>query len=515
YYFPSFPLQVAASAMGLSRAGITVNVGRSLRLGNRTIPTSQEGMMLIPYDGGSKAFSSYSVADVLTGKIPRDKFSDKIVFIGVTASGLSSGVQDFMTTPLANKFPGVEKQAQVAAAILEGRFIARPSWAPFLEFGLVVILGIVLTYCLPRLGGFFPLVVSLGIFLGLSTLMVGSLLYGFWLPLFFPVLLVMLFFFTTIILRAFYPPISPVSEGESTRIMPRERVAPFIGEKALRLPATGPSSAKKLGRYEILQEIGHGGMGLVYKGRDPIIDRLVAIKTIRFDRLYEGQEIRSLKERFFKEAQAAGKLIHPNIVTVFDVGEDSGEAYIAMELVEGETLAPYIDPNHLLPVKEVLEALGTVALALDFAHQHGIVHRDVKPSNIMRTQKGQIKVMDFGIAKLPSSTLTQTGSILGTPSYMSPEQIHNRPVDGRSDLFSLGCVLYELLTGTKPFRGENFSALVLQIMEADPVSPSQENHRVPSACDALLTQALAKNPEGRYQDGKEMAEALRKIVHSL
>ena len=225
----------------------------------------------------------------------------------------------------------------------------------------------------------------------------------------------------------------------------------------MRMETEGPR--KKIDRYEILGELGHGAMGVVYKGRDPIIDRLVAIKTIRFDRLYEEQEIQGLKDRFFKEAQAAGKLSHPNIVTIFDVGEDRGLSYIAMEYVEGEVLSQYLLQDHLLPVDEVLEIIAQAAEALDFAHQRKIVHRDIKPANIMRTSEGQIKVMDFGIAKFPSSTLTQAGSILGTPSYMSPEQIRGEDLDGRSDLFSLGCILYELLTGVKPFRGESLAAL--------------------------------------------------------
>ncbi len=208
-------------------------------------------------------------------------------------------------------------------------------------------------------------------------------------------------------------------------------------------------------------------------------------------------------------------MIHPHIVTIFDVGEDGATAYIAMEYIEGKTLAGYIGKDQLLPVEEVLQAIVETALALDFAHQQGIIHRDVKPSNIMRTEKGPAKVMDFGIAKLSASSLTQAGSVLGTPSYMSPEQIHGWPIDGRSDLFSLGCVLYELLTGEKPFRGENFSALVQHITEGNPRPPSQENPRVPPLCDEILLKSLAKAKEERFQNGQEMARVLREIQRKI
>ena len=262
-------------------------------------------------------------------------------------------------------------------------------------------------------------------------------------------------------------------------------------------------------------ELGHGAMGVVYKGRDPIIDRWVAIKTIRFDRFYEEQEIQKLKERFFTEAQAAGKLIHPNIVTVYDVGEDHGFSFMALEYVEGESLSRFTARDRLLPLDKVLTIILETAEALDFAHGHRIVHRDIKPANIMLTPTGQVKVMDFGIAKLPTSTLTQAGSILGTPSYMSPEQINGLELDGRSDLFSLGCVFYELLTGSRPFKGETFSALSNQITQGIPQPASGVNPNLPPFCDEILLRALAKAPQDRFQSGKELAETLEKVLNKM
>jgi serine/threonine protein kinase len=186
-----------------------------------------------------------------------------------------------------------------------------------------------------------------------------------------------------------------------------------------------------------------------------------------------------------------------------------------MEYVEGEVLSRYIVRDHLLPVEEVLEIIAQAAEALDFAHQRKVIHRDIKPANIMRTSEGQIKVMDFGIAKIPSSTLTQAGSVLGTPSYMSPEQIRGEDLDGRSDLFSLGCVLYELFTGVKPFRGATLPALSHQITHINPLSASQQNPQIPPACDEVVNKALAKNPADRYARGKAMARALREVLQGL
>jgi CHASE2 domain-containing sensor protein/tRNA A-37 threonylcarbamoyl transferase component Bud32 len=507
-YYPSFSLQIATSALNLTRGDITVRVGRSLNLGQKKIPTNPQGMMLLNYYGGNQTFPYHSGADILSGKTSANTFRGKIVLVGVTAAGTSAGAQDFMATPFSQKFPGVEKHAHEVAAILEGRFIARPPWAPFGEFGLVLLIGVLLSFLLPRVRPAFQLFFSLGLLLALGGLMIWALWQGIWVRIFFPGLLVVLQYIL-VTARG-----TPVGQRESVPGMVFTRVAGRVGgpptgeDRTVHLKAGGP--AHKIGRYEILGELGHGAMGVVFKGRDPIIDRLVAIKTIRFDRLYEDQEIQSLQERFFKEAQAAGKITHPNIITIFDVGEEDGLSYIAMEYVEGESLSRYTSKDHLLPVEEVLTIITEIAEALDFAHQRGIVHRDIKPANIMRTLEGQVKVMDFGIAKLPDSTLTQTGSILGTPSYMSPEQINGQAIDGRSDLFAVGCVLYELLTGMKAFQGETFPALMNQITQGVPLPPSAQNPAVAPACDEIIGKALAKNPQERYQRGKDMAKALRK-----
>ncbi len=514
-YFPSFGLQVAASAMGLTRGSTTVRVGHSIRLGKKSIPTNSEGMILIHYYGGYQSFPFYSSADVLAGKLDPKTFADKVVFVGVTAAGASVGVQDSIMTPLANRLSGVEKHAHVVGSIMESRFLSRPFWASFVEFGLIILIGILLTFYLFKMRRRWQLILSLGILAALVGLTAEAISQGIWIKILFPGLVTIFLSLLAFVRSPSAFPQESAAEMDFTKIAGPEEAQTADVERPSRGPASGPAALQKIGRYKILEELGHGAMGMVYKGQDPIIDRFVAIKTIRFDRFYEDREIQGLKDRFFKEVQAVGKLNHPNIVTVFDVGEDGTLSYMAMEYVAGESLSQYTSPNRLLPVEEVLRLVSEVARALDFAHRLGIVHRDVKPANIMLTPSGLVKVMDFGIAKLPTSTLTQTGSILGTPSYMSPEQINGQGVDGRSDLFSLGCVFYELLTGAKPFQGETLSALINQICQESSIPASKQSPKVPSLCDPILARALAKLPESRYQSGKEMAEDLRKALEAI
>jgi len=264
-----------------------------------------------------------------------------------------------------------------------------------------------------------------------------------------------------------------------------------------------------LGRYEIIRELGRGAMGTVYLGSDPKINRDVAIKTLRYEDVEESR-IGEVKQRFFREAEAAGKLAHPNIVTIYDVGEDYDIAYMAMELLDGTDLEQYCDGTNLLPPSKVLKVISSVAQALDYAHENGVVHRDIKPANIMILNNGDVKVTDFGIARVMESSKTQTGVILGTPSYMSPEQIDGQKVDGRSDLFSLGIVLYELLTGKKPFMGDSIATLMYSITMSSPPSLREVAPNMPAKCATVIEKILAKDRDMRYQSGvvmvKELAE---------
>lgn len=275
-----------------------------------------------------------------------------------------------------------------------------------------------------------------------------------------------------------------------------------------------PLTPTKLGRYEIVDEIGKGAMGIVYLARDPLIGRLVALKTFRIGYSVKDQEMEQFRIRFMREAQSAGILAHPNIVTIHDVVEasDEGLAFIAMEYVRGTNLKLMLQGDPPLAFPAVLDIISQVGEALDYAHANRVVHRDVKPANILINQEGRVKITDFGIARLDSSNLTQEGQLLGTPNYMAPEQIQGKEVDHRADLFSLGVVLYEMLTRHKPFQGENLTVVSHRIVY-DQFTPLREYARdLPPGVDRILNRALEKDPGRRYQKAREMVDDLRQVA---
>ena len=274
-------------------------------------------------------------------------------------------------------------------------------------------------------------------------------------------------------------------------------------------------SKPRLGRYEILEELGRGAMGIVYKGRDPKLDRLTAIKTIRFTDDFDEDQAAKIREQFYREAEVVAKLSHPNIVTIYDVGEDLDLSYLAMEYLEGESLEAYARKEQLLPIRKTIDVTSQVCDALAYAHGHGIVHRDIKPANIMILKNGLVKVTDFGIARATASSKTRTGVIKGTPYYMSPEQISGMKVDGRSDIFSLGIVFYQLLTGELPFGGENLAAIMYQITTVEPEPPTKYNPKIYKAAVAILNRALEKSLESRYPTAKQMGDHLRLLAQKL
>jgi len=270
----------------------------------------------------------------------------------------------------------------------------------------------------------------------------------------------------------------------------------------------------QLGRYEVLGELGQGAMGVVYKARDPLIDRVVAIKTINLGLAMDEKE--EYEGRFYQEAKAAGRLNHPNIVTIYDVGKSGDVAYIAMEFLEGRELRDIMNERGVLPVEQVLDVTAQVALGLQYAHEHGIVHRDVKPSNIMLVRDGHAKITDFGIARMASSAVrTQTGMVLGSPKYMSPEQVMGKEIDQRSDIFSLGVMLYEMLTGHAPFDGENVNAIMYQTLNVIPAPPNSVSPAVPEMVNFIVAKALAKGLEDRYQNARDFAADLRSCRDTL
>ena len=277
----------------------------------------------------------------------------------------------------------------------------------------------------------------------------------------------------------------------------------------------GASDLKNLGRYQVTGSLGKGAMGMVYKGIDPAINRPVALKTIRLDFVNDPAELAELKERLFREAQAAGKLSHPNIVTIYDVGSEASLQYIAMEYLEGQTLEELIKRKTKFNYKIIAQMIVQVCSALTYAHERGIVHRDIKPANIMVLKDYSIKVMDFGIARIDSNSMTKTGIAMGTPNYISPEQLKGMPTDRRADLFSLGVVMYELLLGRRPFRGENITSLIYSIMNTEPDKPSMVNPHVPPLFDHVVTRSLRKDPAERYQKATEIVADLQAFVESF
>src|SRR6266404_5049461 len=262
-----------------------------------------------------------------------------------------------------------------------------------------------------------------------------------------------------------------------------------------------------IGKYEIRREIGRGAMGVVYEGYDPSIKRIVALKTIRADQLAGGDPA-AVIARFRREAQAAGRLNHPNIVSIYDFGEDGGIWYIAMEFVQGRELKECFQANERFTIADIVRIMTQILDALDYSHRQGVIHRDIKPANIIVLADGSVKVADFGIAHIETSNLTQVGTVMGTPAYMSPEQIMGLPVDGRSDLFSAGVVLYQFLTGERPFSGTSTTTM-RKVLEEHPLPPSRFNVQALPAMDAFVHKALAKRPEDRFQTAAEFATALR------
>ncbi|UCD62585.1 MAG: protein kinase [Candidatus Zixiibacteriota bacterium] len=312
------------------------------------------------------------------------------------------------------------------------------------------------------------------------------------------------------------------SADEGAIISPDETIAPTDsgeigqpGDTGEVTAGTGGAKITHLGRYQITGTLGKGAMGHVYKGIDPAINRPVALKTIRLDFVNDPDEMADLKERLFREAQAAGKLSHPNIVTIYDVGSEGHLQYIAMEYLEGQTLDDMIKKKTKFNYKIIAQIIIQICNALEYAHEQGIVHRDIKPANIMVLKDYRVKVMDYGIARIDSNSMTKTGIAMGTPNYISPEQLKGQPVDQRADIFSLGVVFYEMLLGRRPFKGENLTSLIYSTINHEPMKPSNVNPQIPLLFDHIIERALRKNPAERYQRAKEMISDLSEFVESF
>jgi len=490
-YFPSLPVQAATQFLEQTRGQVQVKVGAGIQIGEIFVPTDQRGWTLINYYGGPGTFPQTSAAAILQQN-PSTELTGKIVFIGVTAAGTS----DFVPTPVSSRLPGVEKLATSTSNILQSNALIRNSAVESFEFVALLVLGLAALFAARRLPRLYVGVVLLGLIL---LAWVGA--FGF-------------FTLSRVWFKCVTTIFAIIATGGVTAFL-RARVGEvpemvtISGNAANAVVTDARGEMVRLGRFEIIGEIGAGAMGKIYEGYDPTINRRVAVKTIHAS-LRTGNSART-RQRFLREAQAAGALNHPNIVTIYQADEAGAYSFIAMEFLEGETLEALIQKRAPFPLEEICRLVAPIGDALDYAHRNGVVHRDIKPANIMLTSDDVVKVMDFGIAHVDYSTLTQDGAVLGTPSYMSPEQISGDKVDGQSDIFSLGVIVYEMATGQRPFLGESLATISNRILSQTPLRASELNTKLSPALDATLAQAMAKDKSKRFATAKELAEALEAV----
>jgi CHASE2 domain-containing sensor protein len=595
-YYPSLSLMLAAKSLNLDPKDIRINLGESVQLGNQKITTDSALRMHTYFykdKDGHPAFPVDSFYDVLTGKIPAEKYRDKIVLIGASATGIGS----LQVTPISSGMAPVLTLAHSVSSILKGDFFVTPGWAEWAQIGVFLFVALYLILLLPRLNAAIGAALTGTLFASLlGAHFVLMTTQAMWLQLMLPasLLLVGHLLLTTkrFLLTEKGKQRSDAESAESNRMLglafqgqgqldmafdkfrkvqlddslmevlynlgldferkrqfnKAESVFKYMAEYNpkfrdldVRLVQTramsetvvlGGSSGRgnastlvldkagvskpMLGRYEIEKELGKGAMGVVYLGKDPKIGRVVAIKTLALAQEFEADELEDVKARFFREAETAGRLNHPNIVTMYDAGEEHDLAYIAMEFLKGRDLVPYTKPNNLLPLPRVMSIVARVADALDYAHKQNVVHRDIKPANIMYDFDSDTpKVTDFGIARITDSSKTKTGMVLGTPSFMSPEQLAGKKIEGPSDLFSLGVSLYQLACGKLPFEGESMAQLMFRITNEPHTDILSIRADLPACLVAIINRSLAKQIGDRYANGAEMAAALRQCASSI
>lgn len=595
-YYPSLSLMLAAKSLNLEPKDIRVNLGEGVQLGNQKIATDPALQMHTYFYkdiDGRPAFPVDSFYDVFTGKIPAEKYRDKIVLIGASAAGVGS----LQVTPISPGMAPVVTLAHSVSSILKGDFFVTPGWASMAEIGIFLLVALYLILLLPRLNALIGAVVTGVLFaVLLGTHFVLMTTQAMWLQLMLPAALLLaghaLLTTKRHLLTEKGKEKSDAESAESNRMLGLafqgqgqldiafdkfrkvpiddslmevlynlgldfERKRQFNKAESVfrymseynpqfrdleqrldlarqmsqtvilggginrRTPApmvldNSGISRPTLGRYKIEKELGKGAMGVVYYGTDPKIGREVAIKTVALSQEFSGQELHEVKERFFREAESAGRLSHPNIVSIYDAGEEQDLAYIAMEFIRGKDLTAYTDAEHLLPLDKVMNLVARVADALDYAHRQNVVHRDIKPANIMYDfATDTLKVTDFGLARIIDSSTTRTGIIFGTPSYMSPEQLSGKKIGGHSDLFSLGVTLYQLACGKLPFEGDSLAQLMYRIAYDPHPDILSIKADLPPCLGAIVNKSLAKQNEDRYADGAEMADALRQCAASL
>ncbi|MDH5611908.1 MAG: CHASE2 domain-containing protein [Gammaproteobacteria bacterium] len=594
-FYPSVALILAAKSLNLSIDDIKVTVSSDVQLGRLTIKTDEESQMKTFFYtdvGYNSAFPVDSFYDVIKGKIPANKYKDKIVLIGATAFG----VGNTMVTPIDPAMSPVLTLAHSISSILNEDFFVEPSWAAYAQLAALFLVALYLMLLLPRMGAAAGFIITIFLFTILFiTHYVLMTTQGMWVQLMSPSLLLVIghILLTTkrYLLTERGKARLDIESAESNRMlglsMQGQGQLDMAFEKFRKLPADksalellynlaldyerkrqfnkaksvynyiadhdanfrdiktrstratamdetvmlgGGSSSPggtlvlndgsiekpMLGRYQIERELGKGAMGAVYLGKDPKISRVVAIKTMALSQEFEEDELKEVKERFFREAETAGRLNHPNIVTIYDAGDEHDLAYIAMEYLKGTDLVKYIKKDNLLPLTKVLSLMQQAAEGLGYAHSFNVVHRDIKPANIMwDPESGSLKITDFGIARITDSSKTKTGMVLGTPSYMSPEQLAGKRVEGQSDLFSLGVMLFQMVTGQLPFVGDSMAALMYKIANEAHPSPESINPSVPRCVSVIINRALQKDIEKRYQTGKQMADDIGKCLRIM
>ena len=590
-HYPSLSLMIAAKSLNLGVADIKVKFGDSVSLGKLNIGTDSELQMYTYFykDRADKpAFQVDSFYDVISGKIPADKYRDKIVLIGATAAGVGST----SVTPVSPAMPPVLTMAHSVSSILQEHFFVVPTWGWIVEKVVYLLIAAYLIVLLPRLSAGPAAAITGGILAALIVIHFVLMVVpkqGMWFQLMVPCVLLVIGHAALVTKRFIVTEgaklKSDETSAESNRMLgiayqaqgqldlawdkfrqvpmsaavmdnlynlaldferkrqfnkaesvfrtmfdhnPKYRDLEQKLSRAKQLSETvilgggggshpggsmvlgGGSEKPMLGRYQVEKELGKGAMGVVYLGKDPKIGRQVAIKTMALAQEFEADELVEVKERFFREAETAGRLNHPNIVSIYDAGEEHDLCYIAMELLKGADLVPFTKPGALLPMDKAVSVIARTADALGYAHKQGVVHRDIKPANLMYDPASDtVKVTDFGIARLTDSSKTKTGMVLGTPSYMSPEQLAGKKIDGRSDLFSLAGSLYQMLCGKLPFGGESMAQLMFKIANEPPTDILSVNPEIPSGLVAFLDRAMNKDADQRFQTGEEFAAELR------
>jgi len=588
-FFPSISLQIAARSLNLDTSDIKINLAQSVELGSLTIKTGPQLQMntfFYSNQQGSPAFQVDSYYDVFTGKIPFEKYRDKIVLIGPTATGVGTP----QITPIDASMAPVLTLAHSVSSILNEDFFIEPEWGFWARMATFLVVMLYLMLLMPRLKAGVAFVITLVLLLSLvashyvlmtnNTMWIQLMTPGALLAIGYLLITTKRFLVTergkarsdeestesnrmlgiafqsqgqldmafekfrkcspvdTQVLEAMYnlaldferkrqfnkaTSVYQYMSGHDkkfrdieTRMNRAQKMEDTImlgGSNAagtLALDQQGGIEKPMLGRYEVEKELGKGAMGIVYLGKDPKISRVVAIKTMALAQEFDEDEIDEVKQRFFREAETAGRLNHPNIVTIYDAGEEHDLAYIAMEFLKGHDLMRYCKPDNLMEMRRVISIVARAAEGLDYAHKQNVVHRDIKPANIMyEAESDTVKLTDFGIARITDSSKTKTGTVLGTPSYMSPEQLAGKKVDGRSDLFSLGVMLYQMLSGSLPFIADSMASLMFKITNEEAVDIRTIRTEIPEALAAVVNKALIKDVDQRYQTGIEFANALK------